>query len=55
VLGPAGVQAHLYSAGMFLLRMHIIYMTECAPGTTVRVCYSPGWRSQEPAAQLDGG
>jgi hypothetical protein len=24
-------------------------------GTTVRVCYLPGWRSREPAAQLDGG
>jgi hypothetical protein len=29
VLSPVGVQAHLNSAGMFLLRMHIIYVAEC--------------------------
>ena len=30
MLSPVGVQAHLNSAVMFPLRMHIIYVAECA-------------------------
>jgi hypothetical protein len=29
VLSPVGVQAHLNSAAMLPLRMHIIYVAEC--------------------------